>query len=116
MMAVQPLVAEGLVAFVKRECPACALIEPQMQQVARKLPYFKVVSQDDPRFPAGVDRIVDDRELDHSWLNGIETTPTLIHFEGGREVERIVGWDREGWRRLTGIADLGDGLPAMRPG
>jgi thiol-disulfide isomerase/thioredoxin len=110
------MVANGLVAFVKRECPACALIEPQMQQVARALPHFRVVSQDDPRFPAGVDRVVDDRELDHSWRHQIEFTPTLISFEAGREVERVVGWDREGWRRLTGVADLGENLPASRPG
>jgi hypothetical protein len=87
-----------------------------MRQVARKLPHFVVVTQDDPRFPAGVERLVDDRGLDHSWLNNIESTPTLIQFEGGREVERVVGWDREGWRKLTGIADLGDGLPVFRPG
>ena len=115
-MTAQSLVKDGLVAFVKRECPACALIEPQMRLVAHKLRDFNVVSQDDPRFPAGVDRVVDDRELDHSWLNGIEITPTLIRFAGGREVERVVGWDRAGWRKLTGIADLGDGLPASRPG
>ena len=115
-MTALSLIQDGLVAFVKRECPACALIEPQMREVARKLPYFKVVSQDDPRFPAGIDRIVDDRELDHSWLNNIEFTPTLIRFEGGREVGRVVGWDREGWRKLTGIADLGNGLPPFRPG
>ena len=116
MISVQSLNLEGLVAFVKRACPTCTLIEEQMQQAARKLPRFQVVSQDDPRFPAGVDRIVDDRELDHSWVNHIEVTPTLIRFQGGREVERVVGWDREGWRKLTGIGDLGDGLPVFRPG
>ena len=115
-MTAQSLIQDGLVAFVKRECPTCTLIEPQMRKVARKLPQFQVVSQDDPRFPAGVDRLVDDRELDHSWLNNIESTPTLMRFQGGREVERVIGWDREGWRKLTGIADLGDGLPAFRPG
>ena len=115
-MTALSLVQDGLVAFVKRACPTCTRIEPQMRQVARKLPHFQVVSQDDPRFPAGVERVVDDRGLDHSWLNGIEATPTLIRFQGGREVERVVGWDREGWRTLTGIADLGDGLPVFRPG
>ena len=115
-MTAQSLVHDGLVAFVKRACPTCTLIEPQMREVARKLPQFQVVSQDDPRFPDGVDRLVDDRELDHSWLNNIEFTPTLMRFQGGREVERVVGWDREGWRKLTGIADLGNGLPSFRPG
>lgn len=110
------MISDGLVAFVKRACPTCTLIESQMQQVARKLPHFSVVSQDDPRFPPGVERIVDDRDLEYSWRNEIESTPTLIQFAGGREVERVVGWDREGWRRLTGIPNLGGELPAFRPG
>jgi len=107
---------DGLVVFAKRACPSCTLIEPVMQQASRTVPAFQVVSQDDPKFPARVAGVVDDRELDHSWLNNIEFTPTLIRFEGGREAERVVGWDRDGWRRLTGIRDLGEGLPAFQPG
>ena len=76
---------------------------------------FRVVSQDDPRFPGDVD-VIDDRELDHSYLNDIESTPTLIRYEGGREVERVVGWDRDAWQKLTGIRDLGADLPAFKPG
>lgn len=110
------MIADGLVAFVKRACPTCTLIESQMREVARSVPEFQVVSQDDPRFPAGVERIVDDRDLDQSWLNQIESTPTLIRFAAGHEVERVVGWDREGWRKLTGIPDLGGDLPSFRPG
>lgn len=107
---------DGLVAFVKRACPTCSLIETVMQRAAAAVPGFQVVTQDDPDFPARVENVVDDRELDHSWLNQIEATPTLVLFEGGRESERIVGWDRDGWRRLTGIRDLGEGLPAFQPG
>ena len=116
MTVVQPPVADGLAVFSKRACPTCSLIEPVMREVAQRNRAFRVVSQDDPRFPSGVERIVDDRELDLSWLNNIEATPTLIRYEGGREVERVAGWDRDGWRRLTGIRDLGEGLPAFRPG
>lgn len=108
--------ADGVVAFVKRACPTCTLIETEMRELARKRPDFSVVSQDDPAFPSGVTRVVDDRELEHSWRNRIEATPTLIRYSGGREAERVEGWDREGWRRLTGIADLGANLPAFRPG
>jgi len=107
---------DGLVVFSKRACPTCALIEPVMQRVAKAVPAFQVVSQDDLKFPPGVANLVDDRELDYSWLNNIEATPTLIRYQSGRETERVVGWDREGWRRLTGIRDLGEGLPAFRPG
>jgi hypothetical protein len=107
--------ADGLVAFVKRACPTCMLIEGQLREVARAVPDFRAVSQDDPRFPDGV-QVIDDRELDQSWLNNIEFTPTLIRYTNGREAERIVGWDREAWQRLTGMQNLGRNLPAFSPG
>lgn len=107
---------DGLYAFVKRDCPACALIEAQLREIAAAVPAFRVVTQDDPAFPRGVPGVVDDRELDRSYLHEIEYTPTLIRLEAGRETGRVVGWDREGWRRLTGLAGLGATLPAMHPG
>ena len=110
------LLSDGLVVFVKRACETCVLIGQEMLRASREVPGFRVVSQDDPRFPAGVTGVIDDRELDISWLNNIESMPTLIRLEGGREVERVVGWDRAGWQRLTGIADLGERLPVLRPG
>jgi hypothetical protein len=110
------IVDDGLVVFAKRACPTCTLIEPLLRDLAQKDGAFQVVSQDDPGFPEGVAGVVDDRELDHSWLNRIDFTPTLVRFERGREVERVEGWDRDGWRRLTGVATLGEGLPASRPG
>ena len=115
-MTASTIVTDGLVAFVKRACPTCTLIEPQLKEVAGAVPAFQAVTQDDPAFPSGVPHVVDDRELDHSWLNNIEATPTLLRFENGREVERVVGWDREGWRRLTGLTELGVDLPPSRPG
>ena len=87
-----------------------------MRDLAGRNGAFRVVSQDDPEFPAGVANVIDDRELDHSWLNQIEITPTLIRFEGGREAERVAGWDRAGWRRLTGVENLAEDLPAFKPG
>ena len=100
---------------MKRECPTCALIEAQLREVARAVPEFRAVSQDDPQFPAGV-RVIDDRELDVSWSNNIEFTPTLIRYASGRETERTVGWDKQAWQRLTGMKDLGSDLPAFSPG
>lgn len=112
----ETLVANGLVAFVKRACPTCSMIEPQMREAANARQDFQVVTQDDARFPAGIANLVDDRELGHSYLNNIEATPTLIRFAGGREVERVMGWDRAAWQRLTGIAALGATLPPLVPG
>ncbi len=112
----QPLLADGLVAFVKRACPTCALIEPQLQEVARARADFQVLTQDSASFPAGVKNRVDDRELDHSYRHAIEATPTLIRFAAGQEVERVMGWDRAAWQRLTGLAALGSALPPLVPG
>lgn len=112
----ESLLRDGLVVFSKRTCPTCVLIEGEMQRAAREAHGFQIVSQDDPNFPSDVQGIVDDRELDLSWTNRIEFMPTLIRFESGREVERVVGWDREGWQRLTGIADLGAQHPKLKPG
>jgi hypothetical protein len=112
----QQLVADGLVAFVKRACPTCSMIEPQMREAAQARHDFQVVTQDDVKFPAGVTNLIDDRELDHSYLNNIEATPTLIRYEAGKEVERVMGWDRAGWQRLTGMAALGSALPPLVPG
>lgn len=109
-------VADGLLAFVKRACPTCTLIEGALQQAAMAVPGLRIVSQDDPRFPSAVPGVIDDRELDLSYLHDIEYTPTLVLKRGGREIERVVGWDKAGWQRLTGIATLGASLPATRPG
>jgi hypothetical protein len=115
-MTTPPLSPNGLVAFVKRACPTCTLIEGTLREIAGAVPDFQIVSQDDPRFPSGVSAVIDDRELDHSWLNSIESTPTLVKFESGREAERVAGWDRDGWRRLTQLPNLGAALPQFRPG
>jgi len=112
----QGLIADGLVAFVKHACPTCSLIVPQMQEASRARRDFQVVTQDDAKFPPDVANLVDDRELDYSYMNEIEATPTLIRYAGGREVERVMGWDRAAWQRLTGIATLGSALPPLVPG
>ncbi|MDO8390669.1 MAG: thioredoxin [Actinomycetota bacterium] len=74
-----------------------------------------VYTQDDPTFPTGC-RSLHDSDLAISWHHDIETVPTLIRVVGGREVERTVGWLRDEWVRITGIAGLGADLPPFRPG
>jgi hypothetical protein len=110
------LMPDGLVAFVKRACPTCSMIEPQLREAANARSDFQVVTQDDATFPSGVANLIDDRELDHSYGNRIEATPTLIRYAAGQEVERVMGWDRGAWQRLTGIAAIGSALPPLVPG
>lgn len=109
-------VADGLVVFAKRLCPTCTLIEPVLRDLAHDREAFRVISQNDPAYPAGIGNIVDDRALEYSFHNAIENTPTLIRYAGGREVERTIGWDVREWRRITGVAGLGEGLPPFQPG
>ena len=105
--------ADGLLVFVKRDCPTCVLVEPVLAALARD--GASVFTQDDPAFPAGV-RPVDDRELAQSFAHDIEIVPTLIRLRGGREVGRAIGWHRGEWQALAGRGDLGANLPAERPG
>jgi hypothetical protein len=105
-----PVLPDGLVVIVKEECETCRMVAPLLVRLGAT-----VYTQDDPAFPAGVDPI-HDTDLGVSWHHGIETVPTLIRIVDGNEVERTVGWSRAEWQRITGIADLGDDLPVMRPG
>ncbi len=105
-----------LAVFAKRDCPTCELVAPIMHTLAARDPHFKVYSQDDPGFPDALEGVIDDRELAAAFRHKIEIVPTLIRFENGAEVTRTEGWDVKEWRRVTGIADLGEGLPALRPG
>ncbi|MBV8095943.1 MAG: thioredoxin family protein, partial [Acetobacteraceae bacterium] len=111
----EDLPQDGLVAVVKRDCPTCVLAAPVLGALARDAG-LTVYTQDDPLFPETVPGRVDDTQLDMSHRLKIEIVPTLIRFEGGREVARTYGWDRGEWQRLSGIAGLGPGLPETRPG
>jgi len=106
---------DGLIAVVKRDCPTCLLVEPVLQEIEKAGQPLSVYTQDDPEFPA-VTQLVDDTELEHSYHLGIETVPTLIRVENGREQTRVIGWERGEWAELTGIAALGADLPPYRPG
>ena len=106
---------DGLVAVVKRDCPTCTMAAPVLGVLARQ-GGLTVYTQDDPSFPEILADRIDDRTLDVSHRLRIEVVPTLIRFEGGREVGRTYGWDRGEWERLSGIAGLGADLPEARPG
>ncbi len=105
----------GFVAVVKQDCATCRLIETVLAELAGELD-LQVYSQDDPQFPPGVDDVRDDRELEFSYRRQIEIVPTLIRIKAGQETERLVGWQRDDWRRLTAMLALGEDLPEFSPG
>jgi hypothetical protein len=110
----RPPLPSGLVVFVKRDCPTCELVVPVLQQLHKERG-LTVYTQDDPAFPEGVPA-VDDRSLERSFHHEIEAVPTLLRVEDGVERVRALGWHRGEWEALTGVPDLGPGLPAERPG
>jgi len=106
---------DGLLLIAKRACPTCALVEPLVGELAGGALPLTVYVQDDSAYGNGA-AVVDDQALEHSYRLNIEVVPTLIRIEGGREVERTYGWHRDDWRRISGLAGLGEGLPPLRPG
>jgi thiol-disulfide isomerase/thioredoxin len=110
----KPILPDGFVVVVKRDCETCQTIVPVLQQLAAAGD-LTVYTQDDPDFPADPAAIHDD-DLAISWHHEIETVPTLIKVVDGDEVDRTFGWLRTAWEEFTGIDGLGDGLPPMRPG
>jgi hypothetical protein len=112
---------DGLVVIVKEECETCRMVAPllaelsEREQAGTNGAAFTVYTQDDPAFPPGV-AATHDADLAVSWHHDIETVPTLLRVSDGVETDRTVGWDRDAWRAVTGVEDLGADLPPFRPG
>jgi hypothetical protein len=108
-------ISDGFLIFAKRECETCSMAFPVFQELRSRVPVVGIYIQDEPDAFSSLEG-QDDTSLEQSFRHDIETVPTLIQVSGGREVDRVVGWDRQGWQRVSGIEGLGAGLPAFRPG
>jgi len=106
--------SNGLIAVVKRDCPTCVLVVPLFGGIARSAGPMTVYCQDDPGFPEAFPTVRDDTELEQPFR--LDIVPTLIRMEGGQEVARVIGWNRDEWREMTEISDLGADLPENWPG
>ena len=102
----RPELADGFVAFVKKNCPTCELIVPVLEQLTESQVLRTIFTQDDPSFP-NLPITSDDTSLEVSFLHEIETVPTLLKIQDGVEVDRTVGWSHETWKAFLGIDDLG---------
>ena len=79
-----PLLPDGLVVVVKRECETCQMVAPLLAEFD-----VTVYTQDDATFPAGA-LPIHDADLAISWHHDIETVPTLIRVVDGREDRKSV--------------------------
>ena len=111
----KPVLPDGMVAIVRRDCPTCALIVPVLGQLRAAGKPLTIYTQDDSAFPPGLGP-VDDSSLAVSWHHAIETVPTLLRIGSGKEEARTVGWSRAEWEAFTGVVGLGPSLPEHRPG
>lgn len=108
-------VGDGYVLFVKQACETCAMLRPVYQELVEAGLPLQVVVQDEPAFYKQFSPI-DDRRLESSFRYDIETVPTLVKVQAGKEVAREFGWDRDAWQALAGLEHLGADLPAWQPG
>ena len=111
-----PALPDGLTVVVKRDCPTCVMVVPVLAELARAGKALRIITQDDPSFPSGLAGVAYDQTLEQSVALDIETVPTLLRIEGGREAARCIGWNREEWEAASGAKGLGPGLPSIRPG
>jgi hypothetical protein len=106
---------EGLIVVAKADCPTCRLVEPLLAALASAAK-LTVYVQDSADYAAALPGVLYDRTLEYSWCLDTEFVPTLIRVENGQEVARTHGWHKEDWRAISGLPDLGEDLPEMRPG
>jgi hypothetical protein len=68
---------DGIVAFVKRDCPTCELVAPLLVEIAGRGLVAAIVTQDDPTFPDGGDALGDRFEAmwDRGWSDGLPLVP-----------------------------------------
>ncbi len=83
-----PVLPDGLVIVVKRECETCRMVVPVIAQLRGSGTTVTLYVQDDPSFPEGLNA-TPDADLAVSWHHDIETVPTVMRVKNGVEIERF---------------------------
>ena len=127
----------GVLMFYKVTCPTCQMAGPVAEKLFARFPgRFAAVAQDPPdriedfgrRYGTSFPSLSEPPPYDASNAYDVEAVPTLYLLDGGRIVDVVESWDREGWNRVAGrlgemtgqgggaVSEEGDGLPPFRPG
>jgi thiol-disulfide isomerase/thioredoxin len=123
--------------FYKVTCPVCQMVAPVADRLASAYPGHVMGLGQDPddrlstfgaTFGATFEAISDAPRYSVSERYGIEVVPTLVVVDGGRVLDVVESWDREGYNRASArlaertgrdpiqASSTEDGLPSFRPG
>ena len=124
-----PTGAAAAVCFVKEDCPTCNLVMPLIEALHASGDVAVLApGQTGDGNRTLIDRhgltlpLLDDSILKVSFAYDVDTVPLVLLADGdGREVDRLVGFDRAEWRTFfeTHAPNTQvdwDALPAWRPG
>ena len=64
----KPVLPDGMVAIVKRDCPTCALIVPVLGQIRAAGKPLTIYTQDDSGFPPGLGPVDDTSLAVSGWI------------------------------------------------
>ncbi|MEK9904358.1 MAG: hypothetical protein VW462_03835 [Rhodospirillales bacterium] len=103
------------VAVVKEDCPTCRLAVPALAEMRAAGLELEIITQDIAQFPRGLSPRHDSDLLESHKLR-IEIVPTVIAFDEKTENSRVYGWNKNEWRSITGLSELGSTMPENMPG
>ncbi len=101
--------------FLKYDCPTCELVRPLLADIQQNDPSLRVIVQDDSALFSDLD-VQKDNDLKMSYHHRIETVPTVIKLEKNSETARLIGWDKQEWKKFFSFSEEDYELPETKPG
>ena len=91
---------ERILVFLKHDCPTCELILPLLADIQKNTSALKIIVQDNPNLFNDMD-VQEDSNLEISFQHEIETVPTVVKIENKSETSRLIGWDKQEWKKFV---------------
>ncbi len=106
---------ERILVFLKHDCPTCELILPLLADIQKNTSALKIIVQDNPNLFNDLD-VQEDSNLEISFQHEIETVPTVVKIENKSETSRLIGWDKQEWKKMFNFSEENYNLPDRKPG
>ncbi len=101
--------------FLKYDCPTCKLIHPLLTDIQKKNTSLEIIVQDNPNLFPNLN-VKKDHDLKISFHHEIEIVPTVIKLERNSETERLIGWNKQEWKKFFSFSEEDHTLPETKPG